>query len=669
MGSCAGEEGVAPPIPPLRPCDQFHLFVSYSSVDAVWTHRLTGRLEAELPGLNGKALLTLDCINRDSLPSWKVGSFSTLAVPDPLKEVLEDPELYKQAVGILNGVRSPRSCLRYLGCRIILAIVLILLSVVSVFLPLVLGLQELQPARRFLVISANAFFCPFFMILSINTLCWLRRSSKKTLRELACRVGEANLLLAPHSVLMGCETKNKLYFVYVLLGDCKQTFLGAPDGEAAFQEAILRFASSYACCLAHSHFPHWEEAAGAPGHLEVGPCFCQFVSLQLRRLGGVGWACLGPPRPLWSGGVRRGLASPSPLPPEAGFSSVHPVTPRKNGLGVGTAGRHLRALAEPRGPIALRAARKRDSGPGPRGAYTPRQDRRGVQWASVSALASVYRSAAECGADKGSAKPRVVSWLHSHSDRVALQSIKRSPGRQPQSLSAKPWQTGKKKGSLSLQEAEIFHHEVAHLCNKKEKTFKRAIPRIGLSQACGKPQPLLDGYQDPCPPRHSLDPGLPRVTLPAVASQPHYQHQWLEAGGHPGVESSRWKQEERTPSAQHSTPTPTLGRRGGSKRELPAGARSQGSQRVRFRATAATGAGGVGRCGGLRLRGPHCGAGGGVLPANFCAASFSSCSEASPGGFPEGFPVGFLEGSVTAAAAAARACALDAFLGPSLKAW
>lgn len=91
-------------------------------------------------------------------------------------------------------------------------------------------------------------------------------------------------------------------------------------------------------------------------------------------------------------------------------------------------------------------------------------------------------------------------------------------------------------------------------------------------------------------------------------------------------------------------------------------------------AGAASGDGGH-RCGrrgapeGLRLRGPHCGAGGGVLPANFCAASFSSCSEASPGGFPEGFPVGFLEGSVTAAAAAARACALDAFLGPSLKAW
>ncbi|KAM9701795.1 uncharacterized protein ACBT57_022371 isoform 2-T4 [Dama dama] len=404
MASCAGEEAVAPAIPPLRPSDQFHLFVSYSSVDAVWTHGLTGRLEAELPGLrvclherdftpgrnvlenmagciqqsqkvllvlsedfvqsrwclleadlslvgsclerkpvlpvllrpcrvplhlshltyleatdgrfyqklvqllctpnqrlahppalrsapalySGKALLTLDCINRDSLPSWKVGSFSTLAVPDPLKEVLEDPELYKRAVGILNGMRSPRCLLRYLGCRVILAIVLILLSVASLFLPFIFGAWQKQPAQQLLVICANVFFCPFFMILSVNTLCWSRRSSKRTLRELAGRVGEANLLLAPHSVLMGCETKNKLYFVYVLLGDCKRAFLGAPEGEAAFQEAILRFASSYACCLAHGHFPQWEEAAGAPGHLEVGLCFCQFVSLQLRRLGGQG---------------------------------------------------------------------------------------------------------------------------------------------------------------------------------------------------------------------------------------------------------------------------------------------------------------------------------------------------------------------------------------------
>lgn len=58
--------------------------------------------------------------------------------------------------------------------------------------------------------------------------------------------------------------------------------------------------------------------------------------------------------------------------------------------------------------------------------------------------------------------------------------------------SAEPWQTGRKQGSLSLQKAEIFHPELAHLCNKKGNTFKRAIPRNSLSQACGKSQPLLD---------------------------------------------------------------------------------------------------------------------------------------------------------------------------------
>ncbi|EPY85342.1 hypothetical protein CB1_000385021 [Camelus ferus] len=105
------------------------------------------------------------------------------------------------------------------------------------------------------------------------------------MRELDLRVGEANLLLAPHSVLMGCKTMNKLHFVYVVLGDCREAFLEAPGGEALFQEALVQFSSSYACCLAHAHFPDSEDAPGAPGHLELGLCFCRFVSLQLRRQG------------------------------------------------------------------------------------------------------------------------------------------------------------------------------------------------------------------------------------------------------------------------------------------------------------------------------------------------------------------------------------------------
>lgn len=142
-----------------------------------------------------------------------------------------------------------------------------LLAVVSLFLPLVLGLRELHPAQR-LVISANVFL-PLFLILSVNTLCWLRRSSRRTLRSWrAARGGQP--VAGAHWVPVGCETKNKLYFVYVVLGDCKRPSWAPPRAQAAASEAILRFSSSYACCLAHAHFPHWEEAAGAPGHLEVG---------------------------------------------------------------------------------------------------------------------------------------------------------------------------------------------------------------------------------------------------------------------------------------------------------------------------------------------------------------------------------------------------------------
>lgn len=226
--------------------------------------------------------------------------------------------------------------------------------------------------------------------------------------------------------------------------------LGVPAAWAALSPGGCTQASPHGPLCA----PHGQTqlTAGSPPAAPAPPL----------RTWGWQWACLGPLSPLWSGGVRRGLASPSPLPPEVGFSSADPVTPRKNGLGVGTAGWHLRALSELRCPIVLRAARKRDSGPGPRGPYTPRQDRGGVQWTSVSALASVYLSAGEqlaskssagqmllpssgspwstagCGAGKGSAKPRVVSRLHSHSDRVDLQSIKRSPGRQPLKGPAQP---------------------------------------------------------------------------------------------------------------------------------------------------------------------------------------------------------------------------------------
>lgn len=405
MDPCPREEGAAETVAPLGPSEKFHLFVSYSSVDAAWTHGLIGRLEAAHTGLrvclhqrdftpgqnvlenmadcihqsqkvllvlsqhfvrsrwclleadlslfgsslerkpvipvllrpcqiplhlshltyleatdgrfydklvqllctpnhrlarslqgpqrvpslySGKTLLTLNCVNRDNLPSWRVGTFSTLAVPDPLKEVLEDPEVYRQAVGLLNGVRSPRSCLRYLGCRVPLGLLLILLFIPSGVFFFAFFFRPEHPERRLLiaVVSVFGFLC--FLVLGINSLCWFRRFAKRTMGELVLRVGQANLLLAGHAVLMGCDTMNRLYFVYVRLEDCRRGFLQAPDGEALFQEALLRFSCTYACCLVHQHFPSCEDATATQGHLELGLCFCQFVALQLKGHGARG---------------------------------------------------------------------------------------------------------------------------------------------------------------------------------------------------------------------------------------------------------------------------------------------------------------------------------------------------------------------------------------------
>lgn len=154
---------------------------------------------------------------------------------------------------------------------------------------MIFGLDQENPGGTvFHVATISVFVCLLFVVLAVNSLCWFRRFSKRKMQELVRRVEEANQLLACQSVRMGCETINKLYFVFVLLEDCRQAFLQAPDGEALFQEALLRFLSTNVCCLVHAHFPLCEDTTGTQGHLELGLCICQFVSLQLKKTGGLG---------------------------------------------------------------------------------------------------------------------------------------------------------------------------------------------------------------------------------------------------------------------------------------------------------------------------------------------------------------------------------------------
>ncbi|XP_007478146.2 uncharacterized protein LOC103098388 [Monodelphis domestica] len=245
---------------------------------------------------NGKTLMVLPCINKDNLPSWKLGTFSTSNIPDPLRMVIDDPEIYRRAISKLNEVSSPKYCFRYLCCRITLCILLSCISIVISFFALVaffafsqvsFPLSSKQLFHYLLVHGPILLISMSIIALVVNIMCWGRRWTKEKLQELNLKVGEANLILANHSVMIGCETINKLSFVYFSLKDCKKVFLETfpnenPSAEEMFQNAIIRYSSSYACCVANKHFPILEEVV-EEGHMSDGICFCQYVSIQVKK--------------------------------------------------------------------------------------------------------------------------------------------------------------------------------------------------------------------------------------------------------------------------------------------------------------------------------------------------------------------------------------------------
>lgn len=228
---------------------------------------------------------------------------------------------------------------------------------------------------------------------------------------------------------------------------------------------------------------------------------------------------------------------PSALTPEASFLSADPVPPRESSLGVGTAGRHLRALDERRGPIALRTPSERDSGRGPQGSYTPGQDRGDVQCISVSALASAYRTAGEqlaskssagqmllpssgsprsragCGAGEGSAKPRVVSRPRSHSDWAALQSVKRSPGQQPQNR--RQMQPLKGPAQPPLSHSALPPRPAGHPLGEASRVDP-APPNPAQSRDPEAPTPTGSQASAPVPPARPCRNTPPRLIVPVV---------------------------------------------------------------------------------------------------------------------------------------------------------
>ncbi|XP_041704552.1 uncharacterized protein LOC121539969 [Coregonus clupeaformis] len=231
---------------------------------------------------NGKALQPLCAVNEEGLQKWEAGQFSEMEVPDQLRLVIEDQEKYSRAIRMVNSVSQTKVWLRPLWLRALImlfgVIMLICLSgVISVFA--VLGIGEDQANFEMYVFAV----APLTLIIQLGL--WKKDDERYITREMQKAVGQANLLLSDEKVLMGCQSRTKLYTAYVSIDSCRQefgdTFHEQACAEEMFQRAVLFFSSGYTCCLAKRHFPFPQPSSN--GHLEGSVCFCQYVSQQLSR--------------------------------------------------------------------------------------------------------------------------------------------------------------------------------------------------------------------------------------------------------------------------------------------------------------------------------------------------------------------------------------------------
>ncbi len=237
---------------------------------------------------NGKALQPLTAVNDEELNKWVSGQFSDMEVPDQLRLIIDDQEKYRTAIRMINSV-SQKVWLRPIWVRVLIYItgVIFFLSSASLFafmtgVPLIEIFVPNSMGITAWVFTISGFWCVPFGFL-IQLCLWKKDDEKFILREMQKAIGQANIILSEQKILMGCRSNSKIYLVYVSLDGCKQefaeTFSEQAVAEDTFERALISFSSGYACCLAKRHFPFTHSSS--TGHLEGGPCFCQYVSQQL----------------------------------------------------------------------------------------------------------------------------------------------------------------------------------------------------------------------------------------------------------------------------------------------------------------------------------------------------------------------------------------------------
>ncbi|XP_078497235.1 uncharacterized protein LOC144753409 isoform X1 [Lissotriton helveticus] len=237
---------------------------------------------------NGKTLLTLSAIKKD-IPNWQTGTFSTATIPDPLRMLIEDPLIYQAAIQAINTTPVIRSCIQNIFCRVFLCVVLVILALLLTSLYIFVNVFEPFAVMHPFIsrVSLLLIGCILLPVTFVSVCCWGKRTGKRKHLEMTQRTGQANDLLMGTLVLIGCESRVKLHFVYICLEECKQTFRdtftnGLTSADEMFRRAIVYFSSNYAVCVAKKHFPFCEEVP-ISGHLDYGICFCQYVSLRLKQ--------------------------------------------------------------------------------------------------------------------------------------------------------------------------------------------------------------------------------------------------------------------------------------------------------------------------------------------------------------------------------------------------
>ncbi|XP_051790480.1 uncharacterized protein LOC114662615 [Erpetoichthys calabaricus] len=248
-----------------------------------------GLLCQPVSAYEGKLLATVYAVNED-IPQWASGVFSKMGPPGQLEMVADS---YREAIEMINNAAAKRSLLQPLWLRVMLSILLILFamfSIVAAFL-FTVGIICLEPFSLTTQILAGLSFLfngiVLLPILILKVICWGKQEGKMKLNVMQKIAGQVNILMSQQNVLLSCKSTTCLLAIYVPLDGCREAFLNTFPGalgDEMYLRALLNFSPGYALCVATKHFTFPLAAIDSSrSHMEVGACFCQYVSQQLRQ--------------------------------------------------------------------------------------------------------------------------------------------------------------------------------------------------------------------------------------------------------------------------------------------------------------------------------------------------------------------------------------------------